>query len=223
MTPVPAAHPSTIGPRRRRGRPTALTRARIGDAAVEVGFVNLTMVAVAAKLGVTHTALYGHVADRDDLVLAAAERVADSIRWATYDGEWRTFLETEGFAMWDAFIEHPGLMNALEATGRLPRSVLERFGSTCQVLVDHGFDPSDATLAVDTVYDLAIDASSRSARHRELDILQKQAMADELSEPLSDALRAEVRAAVTGAARDWFARKLTLVLDGIETRRRTVR
>lgn len=176
------------------------------------------MVAVAAKLGVSHAALYGHVADRLDLVLAAAERVADAVPWADYQGEWRAFLEAEGFAVWDTFTQHPGLMNELDAVGRVPQAVVERFGFSCGVLVGEGFDPADAMLAVDTVYDLAVDASSRSTSHTARDVGEREAMAEEWSESLSDELRPELRTAMTGAARDWFARKLALVLDGIATR-----
>jgi AcrR family transcriptional regulator len=71
-----AAQRSTDGPRR-PGRPRrrVLSRDAIADAVIEVGFENLTLVAVAERLGVTHASLYGNVTDRDDLVIAAADRL----------------------------------------------------------------------------------------------------------------------------------------------------
>lgn len=53
---------------RRRGRQPRISRDRIVEAAYEIGIEQLTMAAVAERLGVTHQSLYGWVSDRDELI-----------------------------------------------------------------------------------------------------------------------------------------------------------
>ena len=60
---------------RRRGRPPRISRDHIVDAACEVGIENLTMAAVAERLGVTHQSLYGWVQDRDELIDLVSDRL----------------------------------------------------------------------------------------------------------------------------------------------------
>jgi AcrR family transcriptional regulator len=69
---VAEALSSVTGPavsaRPRVGRPPSIDRSMIADAAAEIGLENLTMKAVAERLGVSVTGLYHHVAGRDDLM-----------------------------------------------------------------------------------------------------------------------------------------------------------
>ncbi len=97
---------------RRRGRPPRLSRDHIVDAACELGIENLTMAAVAERLGVTHQSLYGWVQDRDELIDLVSDRLirqieilppADSAEWrdslrSYANGLRRLAGETPGFA-----------------------------------------------------------------------------------------------------------------------------
>jgi len=66
-------------PPRGRGRPPSITHARIADAGIAMGLRNITFVGLAAALGVSHMALYKHVAS----LQALKQLVADEIirRW----------------------------------------------------------------------------------------------------------------------------------------------
>ncbi len=66
-------------PARGRGRPPSITHARIADAGIALGLRNITFVGLAAALGVSHMALYKHVASLE----ALKQLVADEIiaRW----------------------------------------------------------------------------------------------------------------------------------------------
>lgn len=66
-------------PARGRGRPPSITHARIADAGIALGLRNITFVGVASALGVSHMALYKHVASLE----ALKQLVADEIirRW----------------------------------------------------------------------------------------------------------------------------------------------
>lgn len=62
-----------------RGRPRTITRERIADAGIEIGLPNITFVGVAAAIGVSHMALYKHVANLEALKILIAEEIFN--RW----------------------------------------------------------------------------------------------------------------------------------------------
>lgn len=62
-----------------RGRPRSITREKIADAGIEIGLPNITVVGMAAALGVSHMALYKHVASLDALKHLVAEEIFQ--RW----------------------------------------------------------------------------------------------------------------------------------------------
>ncbi|MGC5698983.1 TetR/AcrR family transcriptional regulator [Pseudomonas sp. NFXW11] len=62
-----------------RGRPRTITRERIVDAGIEIGLPNITFVGLAAALGVSHMALYKHVASLEALKSLVAEEIFS--RW----------------------------------------------------------------------------------------------------------------------------------------------
>lgn len=66
-------------PARRRGRPPSITRERIADAGIEMGLRNITFVGLAAALGVSHMALYKHVASIEALKQLVADEIVS--RW----------------------------------------------------------------------------------------------------------------------------------------------
>jgi AcrR family transcriptional regulator len=208
-------HPATVRSSARRGRQPQLSRARIADAALAVGFEDLTLVAVAERLGVTHAALYTHVVDRDDLVIAAVDQLVDSLPSPKDGPDWREVLEAEAWTIWDACAGHPGMLAAIDATGRFPASLMRRFAEVCRRLVDHGFAADRAVLAADTVYDLAADSSSRGGHLERLSAAERAAMAADWTAPLDGEVAEVLAGAITGPIRAWFARKLGLVLDGI--------
>ena len=65
----PAKKPAT------RGRPPSITRERIVEAGIEMGLPNITFVGLAAALGVSHMALYKHVANLEALKALVAEEI----------------------------------------------------------------------------------------------------------------------------------------------------
>jgi AcrR family transcriptional regulator len=138
---------------RRRGRPPRISRDHIVDAACEVGIENLTMAAVAERLGVTHQSLYGWVQDRDELIDLVSDRLirrieilppADSAEWrdslrSYANGLRRLAEETPGFAV-------AGLrrFRTLDGFEKLNRDAL-------LLLTDVGFEPPMAQRIYDAL------------------------------------------------------------------------
>lgn len=114
--------------RPRPGRPAQISRERIVDAALSTGNLDtLTMRELAARLEVSHSALYRWVKNRDELFDLVSEVVVDRI--LPPDGphgrNWRTWLARVAWAMHDQFLAVPGYATR---TSRAHRHNAHSFG-----------------------------------------------------------------------------------------------
>jgi AcrR family transcriptional regulator len=203
--------------RARPGPKPRLSRPIIADAALGVGFESLTMAAVAGRLGVATSALYRYVADRDDLVVAAADRLFDVAPPITGD-HWREVLVREVELRWDALIAHPGVIGAVEAAGRPIPAAFARFGALVRHLEGLGFSPEDAYVVADSVLDLVDDGITNYVG---LLALNADQSLDAVVEAQTEVLGARFEPVVREVYRDlrrFFDRKLDLLLDGVATR-----
>jgi hypothetical protein len=86
----------------------------------------------------------------------------------------------------------------------------------CTHLLSLDFTAEHAVLAADSVFDLAADASTRSTELVARGDDPRRHLADEWARPLDPALGAVIADAITGDPVDWFARKLAVILAGID-------
>ncbi|MEM9036049.1 MAG: TetR family transcriptional regulator [Actinomycetota bacterium] len=201
-------------PRRRR----KLTRELVADAALEVGFEQLTMSRVAERLGVTHPALYHHVADRSDLVRLAADRVAAQVEWPPLDADWVAHLRAEAIVIFGVMVRHPGLLAALEEADVIAEAVATHLGDVNRHLLELGFEAEAAFLAVDLVVDLAGDSAQRAVQLLRRDESGRQRLDDLLARTFDGDLGEVMAQALADGPWRWFERKLDVVLAGIEAR-----
>ncbi|MFT4126315.1 MAG: TetR/AcrR family transcriptional regulator [Gordonia sp. (in: high G+C Gram-positive bacteria)] len=123
--------------RPRPGRPPRLNRDMIVAAALESDLSTLTMRDLAARLGVSHSALYRWVADRDGLFDLVSDVMVERILPTTTPtvADWRDWLATLAWSMHDEFLAVPGYAGHVahphrhnpDAFGRLHQSVVEAF------------------------------------------------------------------------------------------------
>ncbi|WP_314915717.1 TetR/AcrR family transcriptional regulator [Pseudomonas helleri] len=96
-----------------RGRPRTITRERIVEAGIKMGLPSITFVGVAAALGVSHMALYKHVANLEALKSMVAEEIFT--RWQIPQAEADQYSELKDYMLVFAtsvrvFVKaHPGL------------------------------------------------------------------------------------------------------------------
>ena len=104
---MPTAPRRTPPPKRR----APLTRERIIDAAVELadqeGIGAVTMRRLGQRLGVEAMSLYKHVADKDAVLAAIADRVADEFVTPSSQAEWRTALRASSMTAHEVLLRHP--------------------------------------------------------------------------------------------------------------------
>lgn len=96
-----------------RGRPPTITLERIADAGIEIGLPNITFVGVAAALGVSHMALYKHVASLEALKCLVAEEIFRRWKIPRADGNepggLKEYLFTFTTSIREFVKAHPGL------------------------------------------------------------------------------------------------------------------
>jgi AcrR family transcriptional regulator len=121
------------------GRPAQISRDQIVAAALEGNLDTVTMRELAARLGVTHGALYRWVAGRDALFDMISEVMVERILAAGDQGgrQWRPRLARLGWSMHDEFLAVPGFATRLarphrhntHSFGRLRDGVIGTFTS----------------------------------------------------------------------------------------------
>lgn len=210
--------------KRRPGRPPALGADAIAAAVLTVGFRELTFAEVADQLGVAQATLYRHAANRDELVRLGLDLAVRRTTWPDLDGPWHKLLERWALATWHAWAMSPGAV--AEATrGIVPASVVELTDRVGVALVERGFTPRHAVLAVDLVFDLAADSrrgvealevtlESQSTSMRKA-IELEWANRHDASE-IASQLRNEMVRAIKEDPLAWFTSKLRIVLAGIK-------
>jgi AcrR family transcriptional regulator len=119
------------------GRPAQISREQIVAAALQGNLDTLTMRELAARLGVTHGALYRWVSGSDQLLDMVSEVMVERIVPADApDGQaWRPWLGRLAWAMHDEFLAVPGFASRVarphrhspEAFGRLRTAVISAF------------------------------------------------------------------------------------------------
>ncbi|MFJ6442969.1 TetR/AcrR family transcriptional regulator [Streptomyces sp. NPDC091649] len=92
------------------GRPPRLSRELIAEAALRGGVQTLTMRALAARLGVSHAALYRWVPDRDGVLDLVSEVMVGRVLPEDDPGAgtWLDWLARLAWAMHDEFLAVPG-------------------------------------------------------------------------------------------------------------------
>jgi AcrR family transcriptional regulator len=147
------------------GRPAQISRQVIAEAAHEIGLGNVTLKAVADRLGVSVAGLYHHIRGKDDLLLLAAEHSASRIElpldhgqhWAVWLAEWATYNV-------DAFVAEPQLLHQFMAGAISPESIAGTTDAILGLLVRQGFSIAEAHAAYQLTSSCALGAAVKATR-----------------------------------------------------------
>jgi TetR/AcrR family tetracycline transcriptional repressor len=148
---MPSNRQATTAASRRASRVprNTLSRDRIVEAGLALldaqGFEAVTMPSLAKRLGVGTMSLYRHVADKDDLINAVAERVLSGV--AVPDGDpddWEGRVVGYLRALREAALAHPALSRILAERGLTVGPVFEQLEAVHGVLRAAGFSDLDA-------------------------------------------------------------------------------
>lgn len=129
------------------GRPRRLSIDQVLDAGLALGLDGLTMGAVAERLGVTITVLYGYVANKDELVRLAAARASQEHDFPVDSGQhWTLYAASHAVALFE-LLTGPGHLVSQYLTGGMgPEVELDRAEAWLEGLTRRGFHPREALL-----------------------------------------------------------------------------
>lgn len=124
-----------------------LTRERVVDAAVELadeaGIAGLSMPKLARHLGVGVMSLYSHVASKDDLVDAVAQRLLGQLI-AGSSGSGMAAVREHFRALRRLLVDHPGLGEVFATRGVAVPAVFDLLEKNLSCLVQAGVDDERA-------------------------------------------------------------------------------
>lgn len=206
------------------GRPARVSRPDIAEAALAIGLDKVSLQAIGSRLGVDHSSLYRHVAGRDDILNAAVDLAIGRIDWEQQASDWRTYLRNAAETVWDLCERHPGLADTIRQLDTTSPSLIRAFLMICRYLESFGFTPSDAVLIVDSVMDMTVESSSGWRR-----LASPSDSGGNIAGKIRQSWEDEARRAsaedthlllmqnvISDAPKDWWLRKLELLLNGAD-------
>ena len=207
------------------GRPARISREAIAEAANDIGLSDLTLRAVADRLGVSIASLYHHVDGKDDLLRLAAEYSAartpiprdEGQHWAVWLLEWALYNR-------DAFVAEPALLGQF-MDGAIGADVMaDNTDAILGRLMAQGFTARDAQTAYQLVSGCALGSAVQAIREQRAAAAGRPA-AKEYRRVLAEREPGDLphlRALLTEAAvtpLESFESRMTTVLAGIAARR----
>jgi AcrR family transcriptional regulator len=206
------------------GRPARISREAIAEAANEIGLSDLTLRAVADRLGVSIASLYHHVDGKDDLLRLAAEHAAARHRLPEDHGQhWAVWLLEWALHNRNSFVAEPALLGQYLDGAISTEVIAESTEAMLGPMVAHGFSEAEAMNAYQLVTACALGSAVnaiRELRAAEAGRGERGEMAAVLAERTDDLphLRA-LLADLTVRPLDSFESRVTTVLAGIAARR----
>jgi len=153
-------------PKRRRGRPPRIGLQNIIDAVLQ-GTGELTLAAVAGKLGTTPQALYHYVQSHSELVELVFHELVNKRVHPEPDGkDWVEYAFALGHFMAEAYNAVPGLADYSIGTPRKERMLYERWERLQEVGVAEGFDPLKTFWATQAVAEFVHGWFAREHRRK---------------------------------------------------------
>ncbi|MDN5919039.1 MAG: TetR/AcrR family transcriptional regulator [Pseudonocardia sp.] len=202
---------------RRTGRPPLTDRATLLAAARDIGFADLTVGTVTAKVGVKYSTFYRHFASFEALLCAAVD---DALAGATFPEPaqpWQEHLARTSAAVFDLLRRNPGLAQAVVALPERPDRLVTLFRQITEVLLEAGFDGKDSVLGATGTLELGIMPWIDGPGPAPGGVAGPE-QARVGPEPLDDRVRQAIASCVEGPPRRWNADKVDLLVEGLEAR-----
>ena len=118
----------------------------------------VTFRALARDLGVSPMALYGHVTDKDELLLALVDRLADRLTHPPLPADPRSAIMVRWQTLYDGLAEHPWLPEVLARRRLMASSVLGAVEDIHAALVRTGMTLEQAIRAYRIMWEFTLGA-----------------------------------------------------------------
>lgn len=155
-------------PPAKRGRPRRLQLEQVLEAALSVGLQQLTMAAVAERLGVAKAVLYGYVESRDELIQMAAAHASRRHRFPEDVGQpWSVWVLQYARALFEV-MTMDGEMLETWLGGQSPLVEVDAAEMWLRALTQRGFSGEQALQLRHAVSQLVIGAAAAAKHDRVL-------------------------------------------------------
>ena len=171
--------------KRRRGRPSKITREQVLAAAMTLEAADLTMPALANILGVKTPALYHHFTSREALVGEIGQQLFDALEIPELDPvNWRPWLLGINMQLYQFIIDNPLLIEASDSTEGFLSLTLSLCEAILETLQEAGFEKSESYWIMISLTQIAHSAARNQIEGRttELDAEMLAAQADQINE-----------------------------------------
>jgi AcrR family transcriptional regulator len=160
------AAPEDVAPTR-LGRPPRISRELIADAAHDIGIANLSLKAVAERLGVSVASLYHHIEGRDDLMRLAAQSTATKAQFPEDQGQhWAVWLSHWAVRIHRGFLEQPELLGQYLDGAVSVEVIAQNVDIVIALLGRQGFDINEASRAYEIINIVAIGSALSATREQ---------------------------------------------------------
>ncbi len=146
------AEPTQLAPRAR------LTPDAIVRAVLDLGVDRFSMHSVARHLGVSATALYRHVASRDELIALTMDSLCAGIDRPSTGRDWRAYMRELAHSFRRILLSMPGSADYGSKIGPATPAALAIVDHALGVLRDAGFSPPEAWRVYSLVVNYAFSA-----------------------------------------------------------------
>ncbi|WP_158092288.1 MULTISPECIES: TetR/AcrR family transcriptional regulator [Pseudonocardia] len=204
-------------PARRTGRPPLTDRATLLAAARELGFSDLTVGAVTARVGVKYSTFYRHFPSLESLVAALVDDVVTEDAFPDAEGRWQEQLLAFAAATFDIMAAHPGLAPAMVRLPETPDALMAAMQRLTDRLLAAGFSAEDAVLATSTAFEMGMHPWLSANGQGVGDARRRDQIIDSTRQ-LDPRIRAVFRDQVDNPPRSWTLRRVELVIAGLEAR-----
>lgn len=152
------------------GRPRRLTTEQVIETALAIGLEGLTMSAVAKRLGVSITVLYGYVSSREELVRVAASFASEQHKYPEDHGQhWSVYVAQYAATLF-AFLTGPGqVIGQYFGGGTGPQVEIDRAEVWLQAMTVKGFAADHALLLMRQMGETVIGGAVTALHKRALE------------------------------------------------------
>lgn len=205
--------------KRQPGRPAALSREQVLDAALTLfdshGVGAVTIRRVATALGVSPMALYRHVADKDELLLALVDRLAARLDYPERPQDPREAILMLWVTLYGGLAEHPWLPEILARRRLMAFSVLDAIEEIHDNLLALGLSLDQAVVTYRIMWQFTLGTLLHRAEAISHEATVQQQLRGSPDPQHHPTLYATASRWTAAQKKDTYLADLTTLLDGL--------